>query len=158
PWPVRLEFFGDELESLRYFDPQTQISREEITTVTLPPAGELGVLKSELERGPAPARSRAPFATLLDFLPNNTIFILCEPESLASYADEYAQQLSSEDPFFISWQNFREIAVAQGKTFLELSEAAEEGTESDCLDLEFASLDAYRPVAERALDPQIAEV
>jgi transcription-repair coupling factor (superfamily II helicase) len=158
PWPVRLEFFGDELESLRYFDPQTQISREEITAVTLPPAGELGVLKSELERGPAPARSRAPFATLLDFLPNNTIFILCEPESLASHADEYAQQLSSEDPFFISWQNFREIAVAQGKTFLELSEAAGEGTESDCLDLEFASLDAYRPVAERALDPQIAEV
>ena len=27
PWPVRLEFFGDELESLRYFDPITQISQ-----------------------------------------------------------------------------------------------------------------------------------
>ncbi len=27
PWPVRLEFFGDELESLREFDPLTQISR-----------------------------------------------------------------------------------------------------------------------------------
>ena len=45
PWPVRLEFFGDELESLRYFDPLTQISREEITAVTLPPAGEMGILK-----------------------------------------------------------------------------------------------------------------
>ena len=32
PWPVRLEFFGDELESLRYFDPLTQISREEIAS------------------------------------------------------------------------------------------------------------------------------
>ena len=31
PWPVRLEFFGDELESLRHFDPLTQISREEIS-------------------------------------------------------------------------------------------------------------------------------
>ncbi len=30
PWPVRLEFFGNELESLRYFDPITQVSREEI--------------------------------------------------------------------------------------------------------------------------------
>lgn len=29
PWPVRLEFFGDELESLREFDPQTQVSREQ---------------------------------------------------------------------------------------------------------------------------------
>ena len=45
PWPVRLEFFGDELESLRQFDPLTQISREEITAVTIPPAGELGLLK-----------------------------------------------------------------------------------------------------------------
>ena len=45
PWPVRLEFFGDELESLRYFDPLTQISREEIASITLPPAGELGILK-----------------------------------------------------------------------------------------------------------------
>src|SRR5207253_6807502 len=45
PWPVRMEFFGDELDSLRYFDPLTQISREEITRVTIPPAGELGLLK-----------------------------------------------------------------------------------------------------------------
>src|SRR6185436_11017403 len=45
PWPVRLEFFGDELESLREFDPLTQISRQEITSITLPPAGELGILK-----------------------------------------------------------------------------------------------------------------
>src|SRR5882724_12133509 len=70
PWPVRLEFFGDELESLRSFDPMTQISREAITTVTLPPAGELGVLKSEMERGlqaaspqPAPERSDIPQAS-----------------------------------------------------------------------------------------------
>jgi transcription-repair coupling factor (superfamily II helicase) len=45
PWPVRLEFFGDELESLREFDPLTQISREAIQTIALPPAGELGRLK-----------------------------------------------------------------------------------------------------------------
>ena len=51
PWPVRLEFFGDELESLREFDPITQVSRGEISTTTLPPAGELGILKRELERG-----------------------------------------------------------------------------------------------------------
>src|SRR4029077_8047355 len=45
PWPVRLEFFGDELESLRYFDPLTQIPRDKIPPVTLPPGGELGILK-----------------------------------------------------------------------------------------------------------------
>jgi transcription-repair coupling factor (superfamily II helicase) len=153
PWPVRLEFFGDELESLRYFDPLTQISREEITTTTLPPAGELGVLKSEAERD-----GRAPLATLLDYLPGDAIFILCEPESLAIQANEYAQRIPEADPFFISWQNFRENAAASGQAILELSETAEEGSPTDCLELQFASLDAYRPVAERALEPQVAEV
>ncbi len=176
PWPVRLEFFGDELESLRYFDPQTQMSREEIATVVVPPAGELGVLKSELDRGvhaasaltsqsasdiPAPQENvtlkrpegRAPLATLLDFLPANTIFVLCEPEALALRANEYAQQVNQGDPFFVPWEQFRESAAS--KTILELSEAADE--QSDCLELEFASLDAYRPLAERAVDPQIAE-
>ena len=34
PWPVRLEFFGNELESLRYFDPIDQRSREPIERYT----------------------------------------------------------------------------------------------------------------------------
>ena len=96
PWPVRLEFFGDELESLREFDPLTQISRGEITSITLPPAGELGILKAIGTRPNAqsdgmPTRARAPrSATLLDYLPRETIFLLCEPEQLAAHADDYA--------------------------------------------------------------------
>ena len=39
--------FGDELESLREFDPMTQISREQ-SQITLPPAGELGILKVQV--------------------------------------------------------------------------------------------------------------
>jgi transcription-repair coupling factor (superfamily II helicase) len=181
PWPVRLEFFGDELESLRYFDPLTQISREEITTTTLPPAGELGVLKSETEHGvyagsaqqtqeasaipttgPEPAlkrpEGRAPLATLLDYLPADAIFILCEPESLTIQADEYAQRVAEGDPFFISWRELREDAAASRGAILELSETAGETGATDFLELPFASLDAYRPVAERALEPQVAEV
>ncbi|HOY58172.1 MAG TPA: transcription-repair coupling factor [Verrucomicrobiota bacterium] len=49
PWPVRLEFFGDTLESLRFFDPHTQISREEIEQITLAPAGEIGLLRQLLD-------------------------------------------------------------------------------------------------------------
>ncbi len=64
PWPVRLEFFGDELESLRYFDPLTQISREEIVSAILPPAGELGILKQrQNRRRQNEARNRARHAT-----------------------------------------------------------------------------------------------
>ena len=109
PWPVRLEFFGDELESLRHFDPLTQISREEIAETVIPPAGELGILKSRMLRPEFRSQNAetATFdfqpATLLDYLPRETIVLVCEPEQVALHADEYAAQIPAGDPLFISW-------------------------------------------------------
>ncbi|MDY7039617.1 MAG: transcription-repair coupling factor [Chloroflexota bacterium] len=40
PLPVRIELFGDEIESLRFFDPATQRSMEQIPDFTLTPACE----------------------------------------------------------------------------------------------------------------------
>ncbi len=39
-WPVRIELWGDEIDSLRLFDPITQRSVESITDVVVPPASE----------------------------------------------------------------------------------------------------------------------
>ncbi len=39
-WPVRMEFFGPELESIRTFDPATQRSIEKPPFVTVPPASD----------------------------------------------------------------------------------------------------------------------
>jgi transcription-repair coupling factor (superfamily II helicase) len=184
PWPVRFEFFGDELESLRYFDPLTQISREEITSITLPPAGELGILKrvSDAEgqvSGDAAAKLLTPalphLALLLDYLPRETIFLLCEPELLALRADEYAQQIPEDDPFFVAWENVLAESDRRGMTRVELSGSDESlerrspdrlvGNENEPVHAEpefgapmFSSLDAFRPLGERAPDPQIAEV
>ena len=41
PEPVRIEFFGDEVESLRLFDPATQRSRDRIEAVLVLPAHEV---------------------------------------------------------------------------------------------------------------------
>ena len=196
PWPVRLEFFGDELESLRHFDPLTQISRGEIVSVTLPPAGELGLLKREAERGVHAASTsvepaatglssphnnlaakrppdRAPLATLLDYLPPETIFLLCEPEQLAIRADEYAQQIPENDPFFVPWTDFLAEMHRRGFTSVKLADQEMDGTPASgtaqiaARDDQravpeagapiFTSLDAFRPLGERAPDPQIAE-
>ena len=207
PWPVRLEFFGDELESLREFDPLTQVSRGEITAVTLPPAGEIGILKREWERGPASGTAsvseskaalkksgtvsasklkrpedRAPFATLLDHLPRETIFVLCEPDTLAVRAEEYALQVPAADPFHIQWSDFLVELHRRGFTSVELLDdevigapapvgvqalacSADTEDAADTLKRElqpgaplFSSLDAFRPLAERAPEPQIAEM
>ncbi len=196
PWPVRLEFFGNELESLREFDPLTQISRGEITSITLPPAGELGILKRAVERGLQPASTsepepparlsspasnrtvtrsegRGPFATLLDYLPRETIFVLCEPEQLAVHADDYARQIPPDDPFFVAWENFLTQLDRRGMTRIDLRESDVNGAPfSDPARISsgmnqqagsetgapiFTSLDAFRPLGERPPELQVAE-
>ncbi|MEY2466839.1 MAG: hypothetical protein QOD03_1360, partial [Verrucomicrobiota bacterium] len=147
-WPVRLEFFGDELESLRYFDPLTQISREEITSVTIPPGGELGILKNHGTRN-------TQYGTLLDYLPPETIFLLCEPELLSERVDEYAQQIPKDDPFFLPWTEFLQAVEKKGISLASLIETGE--TESASCEVQFQSLETHRPLGERAPEPQIAE-
>lgn len=166
PWPVRMEFFGNELESLRHFDPATQISREEIAGIKIPPGGELGILKkTRTDADAAPGT-----ATLFDYLPPNSIVVVAEPEPVATRADEYAQQVAPNDPFFTSWEEFQSALSRRALTQLRLGEEQFAGTDSPnpnatdefCSDtrarvLEFESLDAFRPVVDRAPQPQVAE-
>ncbi len=204
PWPVRLEFFGDELESLRYFDPITQISREAITEITLPPAGEVGFLRQT--ESAATDREARPLATLLEHLPKDAIFILCDAEALAAQAEAYAGQIPRDDPFFVSWTEFRSTLDQRGLAVIDLAgesslpeknlpieplnletpphpalghpllrrsgtggggaagqaapdspEGESTGELADPAALEFVSLDAFRPLAGRAQEPQIAD-
>ena len=152
PWPVRLEFFGDELESLREFDPLTQISRGAIPEITVPPAGELGILNRELRNAPA---ATPPLATLLDYLPADSIFVLCGPDRLSLRANEYESQIPPGDPFFSPWHDFPRAARQRQITVVQITEGEIGVPPSD--PLQFSSLEVFRPLAERALDPQIAE-
>jgi transcription-repair coupling factor (superfamily II helicase) len=70
--PVRIEFFGDEVESLRAFDPTSQRSVETVVSLdVLPLAG-----KAE------------PLATLLDYLPASAPVVLDAPELLEAPPDD----------------------------------------------------------------------
>ena len=147
PWPIRLEFFGDELESLRYFDPHSQLSREEIQSVTLPPAGELGLLRH--------AERPDETATLLDHLPVDTALLFCEPEALESAAENYAQQLAGPDPLVLPWNELKSRWEAGGFGRLELIEA---DAGPPAVSLNWSGLEVFRPSAEREPDPQVTEV
>ncbi len=48
--PVRIEFFGDEIESIRVFDPDTQLSQEMLDEATITPAREFMYDRERLER------------------------------------------------------------------------------------------------------------
>ena len=66
PHPVRLEFFGDEIESLRHFDPITQRSLAPVERVLVGPAGEILLTREAVHRA-LPA-IRSAFRRELDLL------------------------------------------------------------------------------------------
>ena len=71
--PVRLEFFGDTIDSLRRFDPDNQRSLGRISSVEIGPAEE-------------PAEDGA---LLLDHLPANTGWLWIEPDRIAEHAERF---------------------------------------------------------------------
>ncbi|OFW92364.1 MAG: transcription-repair coupling factor [Alphaproteobacteria bacterium RIFCSPHIGHO2_12_42_13] len=50
PFPFRLDFFGSSLESLRTFDPLTQITTGKATDLSLKPMGEINLNDETIER------------------------------------------------------------------------------------------------------------
>ena len=75
--PYRIDFFGDEIESIRYFDPASQRSIGNETTLTIPPNCANQFSKN----------------TLADFLPEQSItWILDDPKILER---EHAYRMSS---------------------------------------------------------------
>lgn len=49
PHPIRIDYFDDEIDSLRYFDPDTQHSTEKITQINLLPAQEYPLTEKAIQ-------------------------------------------------------------------------------------------------------------
>lgn len=49
--PIRIEFFGDEIDGIRYFDIESQRSLQEVDTVTLTPSSDFVLSQDDFTRG-----------------------------------------------------------------------------------------------------------
>ena len=74
PLAGALRVFGDEIESLRTFDPHTQLTRHKIEQVTLSPGGELGILKQQLADD-----AKYPTDRLAGHLAGEPVYVFIEP-------------------------------------------------------------------------------
>ncbi|MEN8614491.1 transcription-repair coupling factor [Dehalogenimonas sp. THU2] len=117
--PLRLEYFGDIIESLRTFDPVSQRSLKTREHVAIGPAtllpvcaqlptldlsGTNDVLRAELVEElakmrlgarPEMASFWAPYVnegTLLDYLPENTLILIDEPDAVDREAKYYLEE------------------------------------------------------------------
>ena len=98
--PLRVEFLGDTIESVRVFDTATQKSTTTLTEAWLLPAREL-IYPAEhpdaLTPLPPDAEWRGPeiyqsMETLLDYFPDPPVLVLDQPEALAKKAKEFREE------------------------------------------------------------------
>ena len=160
--PVRFEFFGDELDSIRLFDPITQVSQKTIDSVVIPPAGEYGLLKKMFTAGFDAKGERSNLdqkytlesaSTLLDFLEENTIIILCEPEKLKERVDSYLSHTINDAPLFVRWDDFTQTAISRQMKLLELQEKNE-----GCIEIQDKSEDIMPKLPDAILNNQTSDV
>ncbi|HLE61777.1 MAG TPA: transcription-repair coupling factor [Pyrinomonadaceae bacterium] len=72
--PVRIEFFGDTIDSLREFDPETQLSTGPLNEAELAPMRELSVTSRDFREWAARARERWSDARYARALRDRTVF------------------------------------------------------------------------------------
>lgn len=129
--PIRIEFFGDTVESIRDFDVYTQISINKLEAIDILPVRELCLSKAESESGFKKIFRRseelgleqsetnklkekienlgffpgmeflAPFfsdsrETVFDYLPENTLVVMDEPDTLIEKVQQFEKLIQSE--------------------------------------------------------------
>jgi transcription-repair coupling factor (superfamily II helicase) len=72
--PVRVEFFGDTVDSIREFDPETQLSTIQLTEIEIPPMREIAVRPSDFREWAAQARVRWREPRFARSLRDRTVF------------------------------------------------------------------------------------
>ncbi|MFN6561467.1 MAG: transcription-repair coupling factor [Nostoc sp. ChiSLP01] len=123
--PVRLEWFGDEIEQIREFDPATQRSAlDKVEQLILTPTSfapiimtplknsdELGVMSSELNTDSGLGTGNSGLiegsrrflglafeqpASLLDYLTENTLIAIDEPEQCHAHSDRWVENAEEQ--------------------------------------------------------------
>ena len=145
PLPVRIELFGDEIETLRAFDPatqrtaQTRLERLLVTPARefiLPEAAAEPASPDEISEFNIPLLNAGP-ASLLDYLPKSSLVLLDDQQAIQDAITEIEEQAvgmrrdlvaegSLAEDFPIPYLTWTEIADSLPRlTALELSASAE---------------------------------
>ena len=107
PNPVRLDFFGDEIETIRRFDPATQRTVEKLESILVNPAREFlaDTLDEQIQLSEfhIPLLHSTP-SSLLDYLPSKSLILVDDLSLVESMANEIEEQAVK----------FRQESIAEG--------------------------------------------
>jgi transcription-repair coupling factor (superfamily II helicase) len=128
--PVRIEFFGNQVESMRYFDPESQRSASSVSSLIITPAKEAIPIADGFEVGAG---------SIFDYLGGDALLVLDDPEGIklaVTRLSEEAQELKAtkvekgelpEDfPFpYLTWEELESQVKERHRLVLETWDAAQ---------------------------------
>ena len=110
--PYRIEFFGDEIESIRRFEPETQRSVGAADSLVILPRSEKALL---IEHD----ASSGALAAVTDYVPKHALVAVDEPMAVFEEARRFSEQYEG-NPFILPWQaieerlqSFTQLSLAQ---------------------------------------------
>ena len=144
--PFRIDFFGDEIESIKTLDPVTQRSGESVSSISIAASPRLELVESE--------------AGILEYLPKAISWGLLEPEELLERLDSNLESDRSRSEGLF-WRNLQIARTSSGDhwtTFSDLDLSTEEGAGTTRV-YEAESLEFYRSYPDESLlaDERLAD-
>ncbi len=143
PAPVRLDFFGDEIDSLREFDLETMGSDRALDRCTLAAAGQSALAESRDD------------TSILDYAPKESVAILAETFEVVEQARGYFERVSDgrtvyPPPAVLKALTERTHALAELNQFSTSSAAADVRVDLAVSPVPSFDKDASKAVAELA--------
>lgn len=111
--PYRIEFFGNEIESLRIFEPDSQLSVDEREFIALIPNIQTKLLQEVRE-------------AFFEFIPENTCIWLKDKEQLLDTAAQYFQKASEQFQEILEPSNATQVVNDPEHLFLDKAEMSKQ--------------------------------
>ncbi len=106
PDPYRIEFFGDEIDEIRTFDPVSQKSTHKADEFFLPPASELSLIQKGQE-----------LSSILDYLGKNTLVIFNDLLAIEDRWVSLKNLPGAKSPIFSTFDDFLEETNSLSRLF-----------------------------------------
>ncbi|MBA2524517.1 MAG: transcription-repair coupling factor [Pyrinomonadaceae bacterium] len=135
--PVRIEFFGDTVESIREFDPETQLSTTQLSQVEIAPMRELTVTNRDFRNWAKVARQRWSEARYARALRDRTAF-------------------ADEGEAFTGWEWLMPLVLERNSTVFDYLKAAVLVVDEPS-GIESYLSEAYQSLADRFSETEAAD-
>lgn len=107
--PYRIEFFGDEVESIRSFDPNTQLSIEKIKSLSIIPNVQTKLLGEERQ-------------SFLEYIPKNSKIWIKDTEHVVTIIENYFEKAQTEFGNILEQSNETHVLLSPNQLFVEPEE------------------------------------